>query len=60
MGLYNIRTVVKDIGLYFTKFKRVICVFIKLDISSETTQSYLDSEKVKEKSSPLDPTGKSI
>jgi hypothetical protein len=44
---FNTRTVVDDISLYFTKIKRSICLFIKLGISSETAQSYLDSEKVK-------------
>ena len=57
---FETRTVVEDISLYFTKIKRLICVFIKFRISSETAQSYLDSEKVKVNSGPWDPAGKSI
>ena len=58
MGL-NTRIVVGDISL-FTKTKRLVCVFIKFRISSETAQLYLDSEKVKVSSGPWDPAGKSI
>ena len=59
MGL-NTRIVVGDISIYFTKIKRLIYVFIKFRISSETAQSYLYSEKVKVGSGPWDPAGKSI
>ena len=54
----NIRIVIYDISL--TKIKRLICVFIKFRISSETAQSSLDSQKVKVSSGPWDPAGKSI
>ncbi len=57
---FEARTVVEDISLYFTKIKHLICVFIKFRISSETAQSYLDSEKVKVSSGPWDPAGNSI
>ncbi len=57
---FETRTVVKDISLYFTKIKRLMCVFVKFRISSETAQSYLDSKKVKVSSGPWDPAGKSI
>ena len=55
---FETRTIVEDISLYFTKIKRLICVSIKFRISSETAQSYLDSEKVKVSSGPWDPAGK--
>ena len=55
---FETRTVVEDISLYFTKIKRLICVIIKFRISSETAQSYLDSEKVKVSSGPWDPPEK--
>jgi hypothetical protein len=57
---FETRTVVQDISLYFTKIRRLICVFIKFRISSETAQSYLDSEKVKVSSGPWVPAAKSI
>jgi hypothetical protein len=57
---FETRTVVEDISLYFTKIRRLVCVFIKIRISSETAQSYLDSEKVKVSSGPWDSVGKSI
>ncbi len=57
---FNTRTVVKDIGLYLTKIKSIIGLFIKLDIFSETAQSFLDSEKVKVSSGPWDPHPQSI
>jgi hypothetical protein len=57
---FNTRTVVEDINLYFTKIKCLICLFIKFGISSETAQSYSDSEKVKVSSGQWDPAGKII
>jgi hypothetical protein len=55
---FETRTVVEDISLYFTKIQRLICLFIKFRISSETARSYLDSEKVEVSSGPWDPAGK--